>query len=107
MSIRTFVSIFLVLGICSPPIRSQESKLNTSLGAGVTAPMGSTKQLVGAGMNVTVGAGSTALGGNAGAGFTIKFHEEGYCFYVEARYHYAPTRSIATQVLPITLGFRF
>jgi len=202
-------------------MRSQESKLNTSLGAGVTAPMGSTGQVVGAGMNATVGAGynfsqhhsligefmwsalptktqaltpiriaanakdlsgssnlfaltanyrfkmegrvfgvyliggggmyhrhaslsreivvgagtvctpswnwwgyscvsgkvtddqtllsagSTALGGNAGAGFTIRFHEEGYKFYVEVRYHYAPTRNIATQVLPITLGFRF
>ena len=221
MSIRMLVSILVMLGVFSLPVRSQQSKLNTSLGAGVTAPMGSTKQLVGAGMNVTVGAGynfsrhhsligefmwsglpaktealrpiwiaanardvsgssglyaltanyrykmegrvfgvyfiggggmyhrhaslsrevavgagticapswtwwgyscvsgkvtedqtlvsagSTALGGNAGAGFTIKFHEDGYCFYVEGRYHYAATRNLATRVLPITLGFRF
>src|SRR5689334_9830155 len=57
MSIRSWVSILVALGAYSPPVRSQESRLNTSLGAGVTAPMGSTKQVVGAGMNVTVGAG--------------------------------------------------
>jgi hypothetical protein len=54
-----------------------------------------------------ISAGSTALGGNAGAGFTIKFHEDGYKFYVEVRYHYAHTRNVPTRVLPITLGFRF
>ena len=222
MSIRSWVSILVALGAYSLPVRSQESRLNTSLGAGVTAPMGSTAQVVGAGMNATVGAGynfsrshsligefmwsglpaktealrpilvaanardvsgsgnlfaltanyrfklegrvfgvyfiggggmyhrhaslsreivvgagtvctpswtwwgyscvsgkvtddqtlvsagSTALGGNAGVGFTIRFHEDGYKFFVEVRYHYAPTRNIATQVLPITVvGFRF
>ncbi|HWB85995.1 MAG TPA: outer membrane beta-barrel protein [Bryobacteraceae bacterium] len=49
--------------------------------------------------------GSTAFGGNAGVGFTIRINEEGYKFYVESRYHYAPTKNIATQIIPITLGF--
>jgi hypothetical protein len=49
--------------------------------------------------------GSTAFGGNGGVGFTIKINEEGYKFYVESRYHYAPNRHISTQIIPITLGF--
>ena len=52
-----------------------------------------------------VSAGSTAFGGNGGVGFTIRINEEGYKFYVEARYHYAPNKNISTQVIPITLGF--
>jgi hypothetical protein len=48
--------------------------------------------------------GSTAGGGNGGVGFTIRINEEGYKFYVEARYHYAATRGIATTLIPITLG---
>src|SRR5262245_41875446 len=221
MSIGILILILLAAAAYSPPLRAQESRLNTSLGLGVTAPIGPTKQLVGAGMNATVGAGynfsqhhsligefmwsglpaktealrpiwivanardisgsgnlyaltanyrfklegrvfgfyfiggggmyhrhaslsreiavgagtfctpswawwgyscvsgkvvddqtlvsagSTAVGGNAGAGFTIRFHEDGYKFYVEVRYHYAPTKNISTQILPITLGFRF
>ena len=49
--------------------------------------------------------GSTAGGGNGGVGFTIRITEDGYKFYVEARYHYASTRGIATTLIPITLGF--
>ena len=52
-----------------------------------------------------ISAGSSALGCNGGVGFTIRINEEGYKFYVEARYHYAPTRNISTQLIPITLGF--
>jgi hypothetical protein len=221
MPIGMSILILLLAIIDSSALRAQESKLNTSLGLGVTAPLGSTAQLVGAGMNATAGAGynfsrhhaligefmwsglpakaetlrpiriaanardvsgssnlftltanyrfklegrvfgiyfiggggmyyrraslsrevvvgagtictpswtwwgyscasgqvtddqtlisagSTAFGGNAGAGFTIRFHEDGYKFYVEGRYHYAPTRNTPTRVLPITLGFRF
>src|SRR5262245_58330727 len=50
-------------------------------------------------------AGSSAFGGNAGVGFTIRINKEGYKFYVESRYHYAPNRYISTQLIPITLGF--
>jgi hypothetical protein len=52
-----------------------------------------------------ISAGSTAFGGNGGAGFTIRITEDGYKFYVEARYHYAPTKNIPTTLIPITLGF--
>src|SRR5260370_19493042 len=52
-----------------------------------------------------VSAGSTAFGGNGGMGFTIRINDEGYKFYVESRYHYAPTKNIATTLTTITLGF--
>ncbi len=50
-------------------------------------------------------AGSTAFGGNGGMGFTIRINDEGYKFYVESRYHYAPTKNINTQLIAVTLGF--
>ena len=37
-------------------------------------------------------------------GFTIRINDEGYKFYVESRYHYAPTKNISTQLITITLG---
>ena len=52
-----------------------------------------------------VSAGSSAFGGNGGAGFTIRINDEGYKFYVESRYHYAPTKNISTQLMTVTLGF--
>jgi hypothetical protein len=52
-----------------------------------------------------ISAGSTAFGGNGGVGFTIRINEDGYKFYVEARYHYAPTTNIPTTLIPITFGF--
>jgi hypothetical protein len=52
-----------------------------------------------------ISTGSTAFGGNAGIGLTIRINEEGYKFYVESRYHYAPTRGIPTHLIPITVGF--
>lgn len=52
-----------------------------------------------------VSAGSTAFGGNGGVGFTIRINQEGYKFYVESRYHYAPNKNISTQIIPITFGF--
>jgi hypothetical protein len=50
-------------------------------------------------------AGSTAGGVNGGIGFTIRINDDGYKFYIEARYHYAWTKNIPTTVIPITLGF--
>jgi len=52
-----------------------------------------------------VSAGSTAFGGNAGMGFTIRITDDGYKFYAESRYHYAPTKNISTQLITITMGF--
>ncbi len=48
---------------------------------------------------------STVFGGNGGVGFTIRLNEEGYKFYMEARYHYAPTSRVNTQIIPVTFGF--
>ena len=50
-------------------------------------------------------AGSTAGGANGGVGFTIRINDEGYKFYVEARYHYAWSKNIPTTLIPVTLGF--
>src|SRR5215470_10494700 len=50
---------------------------------------------------------SGTFGGNGGMGITIKVSEPRYRFYIEARYHYAPTTPVNTQLIPITLGVRF
>ncbi len=50
---------------------------------------------------------SGAFGANGGIGITFKIAEPRYRFYVEARYHYASTTPINTQLIPITLGIRF
>jgi hypothetical protein len=52
-------------------------------------------------------ASSGTLGANGGIGFTVKVGEPRYRLYFEARYHYAPTSRINTQVVPITMGIRF
>jgi hypothetical protein len=58
--------------------------------------------------NQTVGsASSTALGGNAGIGFTTRVAEEPYRLYVESRYHYAPNKNISTQLITVTVGIRY
>jgi len=50
---------------------------------------------------------SGTWGANGGIGFTIKVGEPRYRLYFEARYHYAPTTRINTQLIPITMGIRF
>ena len=51
---------------------------------------------------------SDALGMNGGIGITFKKADEPrYRFYMEARYHYAPTKNVKTQLIPITIGMRF
>jgi hypothetical protein len=52
-------------------------------------------------------ASSGALGATAGVGFTIRVGEAPYRWYVETRYHYAPNRNIATQLVTTTIGFRY
>jgi hypothetical protein len=51
--------------------------------------------------------GVNALGGNAGLGFTWKVNEPSYRFYVESRYHYAPTNNVNTQFVNCTIGIRY
>jgi hypothetical protein len=50
---------------------------------------------------------SNAFGANAGIGFTIRVGEAPYRFYVESRYHYAPTKNISTQLVAFSFGFRY
>jgi hypothetical protein len=50
---------------------------------------------------------STVLGGNAGVGITFGIPESNYRFYIESRYHYAPTKGVHTQIVPIAIGVRF
>jgi hypothetical protein len=47
------------------------------------------------------------FGYNGGMGLTVKVGEPRYRLYIEARYHYAPTSRINTQIIPITMGIRF
>jgi hypothetical protein len=58
--------------------------------------------------NQTIGsASSTALGVNTGIGLTARVGEEPYRVYVESRYHYAPNKSISTQLVTVTVGIRY
>jgi hypothetical protein len=50
---------------------------------------------------------SSSLGGNAGVGFTIKVADPSYRVYIEPRYHYAPTKNLATQLIELTVGIRY
>ena len=50
---------------------------------------------------------SSAFGANGGIGFTIRVGEAPYRFYVESRYHYAPTKNITTNLVAFTFGFRY
>jgi hypothetical protein len=50
---------------------------------------------------------SSALGANAGIGFTVRVGEAPYRLYTEARFHYAPTKNIDTQFIAATLGIRY
>jgi hypothetical protein len=50
---------------------------------------------------------SDALGVNGGIGVTFKVAEPRYRVYVEARYHYAPTKNVKTELIPVTVGIRF
>lgn len=51
--------------------------------------------------------GVNSLGLNAGGGFTIRLHPSGFKMYIESRYHYASAPRITTQLIPVTLGFRW
>jgi hypothetical protein len=50
---------------------------------------------------------SDVLGVNGGIGVTFKVAEPRYRVYVEARYHYAPTKNVKTELIPVTVGIRF
>jgi opacity protein-like surface antigen len=48
----------------------------------------------------------SGVGGNAGAGFSIKLGQ-GTEFFTEARYVYAATGDVPTRMVPLTFGLRF
>jgi hypothetical protein len=50
---------------------------------------------------------SNALGANGGIGFTARVGDAPYRVYVEARYHYAPSKGISTQLVAVTVGIRY
>jgi hypothetical protein len=53
--------------------------------------------------NITQG----GVGGSAGGGFEIKLGDSGLKVFTEARYHYADTGRIPTQMVPVTFGLRW
>jgi hypothetical protein len=58
--------------------------------------------------NLTVAnSSSSAFGANGGIGFTVRVGDAPYRFYVESRYHYAPTRNVSTQLVAFTFGIRY
>jgi hypothetical protein len=52
-------------------------------------------------------ASSDAMGVNGGVGLTLKMGEPRYRVYFESRYYYAPSDTINTELIPITVGIRF
>jgi len=50
---------------------------------------------------------SSALGVNGGVGMTFRVGEAPYRIFVETRYHFAPTKSISTQLIIISWGIRY
>jgi hypothetical protein len=58
--------------------------------------------------NVTIGTITrVGWGGNIGAGVTYKVGYSGVKFFAEVRYHYVATGPRATEILPVTFGFRW
>jgi outer membrane protein with beta-barrel domain len=52
-------------------------------------------------------AGTSAFGGNAGLGFTVRLSDSNWKFYIESRYHYANTAFVSSQVAPVTFGIMY
>lgn len=55
---------------------------------------------------VGVTAGTSSFGGNGGIGLTLKI-KSGWKLFIESRYIYAASRTIATQAAPVIFGFEF
>jgi hypothetical protein len=56
---------------------------------------------------VGVSTGTSSFGANGGVGLTIRVKDTPWKFFVESRYVYAASRSISTQVAPVTFGFEY
>jgi hypothetical protein len=57
--------------------------------------------------NTLAAKGANSFGVNGGGGFTIRLNPAGFKMYFESRYHYAPSSRISTQLIPVTMGFRW
>jgi hypothetical protein len=57
--------------------------------------------------SVSGSAGTSALGGNGGAGFTIRLSDSRWQFFIESRYNYAGSGNVSTQVSPVTFGIMY
>jgi hypothetical protein len=55
----------------------------------------------------TASAGTSAFGANGGVGFTIRFSETRWRFYIESRYNYTPNAHVATTLIPTTFGIMY
>jgi hypothetical protein len=51
--------------------------------------------------------GTSAGGVNGGIGFTIRFSDSAWKFYMEGRYHYAWHKHLPTTIAPVTFGIRY
>jgi len=93
---------------------------NASLSKTVTPPAGTTCASAWTWWGFTCSSGTVVVatthtgfsdavfGGNAGVGFTIKVGDAPrYRLYFEARYHYIPSSTFITRVIPVTTGIRF
>lgn len=93
---------------------------NASLSKTVTPPAGTTCTSAWTWWGFTCSSGTVVVatthtgfsdavfGGNAGVGFTIKVGDAPrYRLYFEARYHYIPSSTFITRVIPVTTGIRF
>jgi Outer membrane protein beta-barrel domain len=56
---------------------------------------------------VSASAGTSALGVNGGAGFTIRLSDSRWQFFIESRYNYAGSAHVSTQVSPVTFGIMY
>jgi hypothetical protein len=50
---------------------------------------------------------TNTFGVSGGVGFTARVGAAPYRVYAEARYHYAPTENISTQLITVTVGIRY
>jgi hypothetical protein len=57
MLIRFFALLAFLTTVCEPSLQAQDSRINTSLGVGVSVPAGSIASLAGISVNTVVGAG--------------------------------------------------
>jgi hypothetical protein len=56
---------------------------------------------------VGFGLGTSSFGANGGLGLTIRIKDSPWKLFIESRYNYAASRTVATHVVPVTIGFEY